>query len=371
MARRRKSKPCSTNMRRRKASIRAAQKCWPISSCNARTAPACCSECGAAKDEDALIQLDAWLCDLKEMRINDGLHVFGHSPDGALRDEMLSAYPLDEQAEVGAKLDACGAGGNGRSGSRPARRLHRSRARPARRGAAARTCCRPGAIFSRSIRAPFPRAPPGTSASVWRRTCSTAICRIMANGRAASCSTCGAAPRCAPAATISRKALRLLGVRPLWDAASTRMSGFEILPLAQLGRPRIDVTLRISGLFRDVFPQQIEAFDAAVRAVARARRASEENPLAGQAEPRRIFGAAPGAYGVDLSAQLAASDWRDRAELAEKYLAASSHAYGAKGDPLAAATGKFRRPGARRRRFRPCAGSGRAGRAERRRLRHA
>jgi cobaltochelatase CobN len=119
------------------------------------------------------------------------------------------------------------------------------------------------------------------------------------------------------------------------------MSGFEILPLARLGRPRIDVTLRISGLFRDVFPQQIEAFDAAVRAVAALDEPSDENPLAGQAEPRRIFGAAPGAYGVDLSAQLAASDWRDRAELAEKYLAASNHAYGAKGDPLAPAPENF------------------------------
>ncbi len=127
----------------------------------------------------------------------------------------------------------------------------------------------------------------------------------------------------------------LLGVRPLWDAASTRMSGYEILPLAQLGRPRVDVTLRISGLFRDVFPQQIEAFDSAVRAVAALDEPSEENPLAGEAEPRRIFGAAPGAYGVDLSGRLAVSDWRDRDELAQTYLAASDHAYGANGDPLA------------------------------------
>ena len=96
MARRRKSKRCSTNMRKRRDWTHVVQRCSPTSFCSAR------------KDEEALVQLDAWLCDLKEMRINDGLHVFGHSPDGALRDEMLSAYSLDEQAEVGAKLDACG-----------------------------------------------------------------------------------------------------------------------------------------------------------------------------------------------------------------------------------------------------------------------
>jgi cobaltochelatase CobN len=133
----------------------------------------------------------------------------------------------------------------------------------------------------------------------------------------------------------------LLGVRPLWDPATTRMSGFEILPLALLGRPRIDVTLRISGLFRDVFPLQIEAFDAAVRSVAALDEAAEDNPLVGEAEPRRIFGAAPGAYGVDLSASLASSNWDDRAELAQKYLAASDCAFGLGGEALAPTPDNF------------------------------
>jgi cobaltochelatase CobN len=119
------------------------------------------------------------------------------------------------------------------------------------------------------------------------------------------------------------------------------MSGYEILPLAMLGRPRVDVTLRISGLFRDVFPQQIEAFDSAVRAVAALDEPSEENPLAGETEPRRIFGAAPGAYGVDLSASLATSNWRDRSELARTYLSASEQAYGALGEALPPSQGDF------------------------------
>ena len=67
------------------------------------------------------------------------------------------------------------------------------------------------------------------------------------------------------------QAFALLGCRPTWDMSSNRVSGFEILPLAMLGRPRVDVTLRISGLFRDVFPSQIALFAAAVRAVAGAR----------------------------------------------------------------------------------------------------
>jgi len=129
------------------------------------------------------------------------------------------------------------------------------------------------------------------------------------------------------------QAFALLGVRPLWDAASTRMSGFEILPLAQLGRPRVDVTLRISGLFRDVFPQQIEAFDSAVRALAQLDESEEDNPLVGARDVSRIFGAAPGAYGVDLTNAFAGAQWRDRAELAQKYLAANAQSYGRGGAP--------------------------------------
>jgi cobaltochelatase CobN len=125
------------------------------------------------------------------------------------------------------------------------------------------------------------------------------------------------------------QAFALLGVRPLWDESTTRMSGFEVLPLAQLGRPRVDVTLRISGLFRDVFPQQIEAFDAAVNAVAARDETPEDNPLAGAKNPGRIFGAADGAYGVDLGA-LATGAWSERSELAQKYLAASAQNFSAR-----------------------------------------
>ena len=98
------------------------------------------------------------------------------------------------------------------------------------------------------------------------------------------------------------QAFALIGCRPTWDAASTRVSGFEVLPLAMLGRPRVDVTLRISGLFRDVFPSQIALFAAAVRAVAALEESADDNPLAGlQGEAWREYSArrpAPMASGL-------------------------------------------------------------------------
>jgi cobaltochelatase CobN len=112
------------------------------------------------------------------------------------------------------------------------------------------------------------------------------------------------------------------------------VNGFEILPLAALGRPRVDVTLRISGLFRDVFPTQIALFAAAVRAVADLDESEDDNLLAAfkGASLDRIFGAAPGAYGVGLGRRIAEGDWRDRDELAGIYLDATSHAYRGEGE---------------------------------------
>jgi cobaltochelatase CobN len=139
------------------------------------------------------------------------------------------------------------------------------------------------------------------------------------------------------------QAFALMGVRPRWDAGSNRVSGFDIMPLAAVGRPRIDVTLRISGLFRDVFPSQITLFDSAVRAVAEQDEAPEDNPLAANVKVgdkgQRIFGAAPGQYGVGVSRLLNSGDWQDRKALGDAYLDATSHAYGvdAEGVPAAPA----------------------------------
>jgi cobaltochelatase CobN len=127
--------------------------------------------------------------------------------------------------------------------------------------------------------------------------------------------------------------LALMGCRPIWDLATGRITGIEVLPPAAIGRPRVDVTWRISGLFRDLFPAQIALIDAAVRAVAAREEAGDENPLAAAwreagrnpAALSRIFGTAPGAYGAgigDIGTE------PDRAAIGAAYLAAASHAYG-------------------------------------------
>ncbi|MDB5394717.1 MAG: Cobaltochelatase subunit CobN [Rhodospirillales bacterium] len=139
------------------------------------------------------------------------------------------------------------------------------------------------------------------------------------------------------------QAFALMGVRPRWDAGSNRVAGFDILPLAAVTRPRVDVTLRISGLFRDVFPSQIALFDAAVRAVAALEESPEDNPLAASVRTSdgdtgmRVFGAAPGQYGVGVSRLLNSGDWKERNALGTAYLDATSHAYGVDAEGVPAA----------------------------------
>jgi cobaltochelatase CobN len=122
------------------------------------------------------------------------------------------------------------------------------------------------------------------------------------------------------------QAMALMGVRPTWDAMSRRVTGFEILPLTILDRPRVDVTLRISGFFRDAFPALIDLFDSAARAV----QALDEPPdmnAAAHAPGPRIYGAKPGAYGAGLQALIDERLWTDRADLAEAYLDWGGYAY--------------------------------------------
>jgi cobaltochelatase CobN len=134
--------------------------------------------------------------------------------------------------------------------------------------------------------------------------------------------------------------LALIGCRPVWDDASRRVTGFEIVPLAELGRPRIDVTLRISGFFRDALPHVIDLMDDAIAAVARLDEPGDSNyvrahALADAAQhgdwrraTTRIFGSKPGAYGAGLLPLIDARNWRDDADLAEVYAVWGGYAYG-------------------------------------------
>jgi cobaltochelatase CobN len=148
------------------------------------------------------------------------------------------------------------------------------------------------------------------------------------------------------------QALALIGARPAWEGASGRVTGFEILPAGILDRPRVDVTLRISGFFRDAFPGLIDLFDSAVRAVAALDEPADVNPLAARVAADRqalasagvapdeaarragyrIFGSPPGAYGAGLQTLIDERIWQSDGDLADAFLDWSQWAYGAGGE---------------------------------------
>ncbi|MGV2919128.1 cobaltochelatase subunit CobN [Streptomyces alfalfae] len=136
------------------------------------------------------------------------------------------------------------------------------------------------------------------------------------------------------------EAMALLGVRPVWDDASRRVTGLEAIPYEELGRPRIDVTLRISGFFRDAFPHTIGLLDDAVRLAASLEEPAEQNHVRAHAQAdlaehgderratTRIFGSRPGTYGAGLLQLIDSRDWRTDADLAEVYTVWGGYAYG-------------------------------------------
>ncbi len=154
------------------------------------------------------------------------------------------------------------------------------------------------------------------------------------------------------------QAFALMGVRPTWDAAGGRVTGYEILPTELLDRPRVDVTLRISGFFRDAFPALIDLFDTAVRAVATLDEPVEMNPIAASYQTEsamlaktgialekaqdiaasRIFGSRPGSYGAGLQAPMDEGQWQHERELAQAYISWSGYRYSAHSDGEAAHT---------------------------------
>ena len=141
----------------------------------------------------------------------------------------------------------------------------------------------------------------------------------------------------------------LMGVTPKWDNYSRRVTGFDIVPLEELGRPRVDVTLRCSGFFRDAFPQQMALIDKAAIAIANLDEPHDQNPIAAHVSKRlselkasgeddsraaarlaslRVFSSKPGAYGAGLQALIDEGIWQDRDDFADSYLAWSSYGYG-------------------------------------------
>ena len=150
--------------------------------------------------------------------------------------------------------------------------------------------------------------------------------------------------------------LALMGVRPKWDSYSRRVTGFDILSLEELGRPRVDVTLRCSGFFRDAFPAQMALIDKAAIAIANLDEPHVQNPMAANVKARldeleaqdiaastaarlaslRVFSSKPGAYGAGLQALIDEGIWEERSDFADSYLTWSSYGYGQGADGLAA-----------------------------------
>ena len=298
---------------------------------------------GDEDDVDTLARLDAYLCDVKELQIRDGLHVFGTAPRHAqaLLDGMCRTLPDTDPAMLAAALQA--------SPAAEARALLDALdgrfIQPGPAGAPTRG--RADVLpTGRNLFSVDPRAIPTRAAVVLAEKAAAALLdrhrqdegdwlrRVVVDLWGSTSLRTGGED--------FALALLLMGVRPTWDAGSGRVSGFEIVPLAVLDRPRVDVTLRISGFFRDAFPAQIALFDQAVGAVAAREEDAAWNPLAvahGEPAPSRIFGPPPGTYGTGLEDQLARGNWERRDELGRAYLDGSGWGYGGASDGASDAAG--------------------------------
>ncbi|UWG98479.1 cobaltochelatase subunit CobN [Dehalobacter sp. DCM] len=144
--------------------------------------------------------------------------------------------------------------------------------------------------------------------------------------------------------------LYLMGIKPVWEERSGRVKGLQLMSLEELGHPRIDVTLRISGLFRDAFPNIVSLLDEAVEMAAGTEEKDEDNYLAKHVRQEieeymqagmdretaaeyagfRIFGCRPGAYGAGVSNVIEAKNWQDEKDLGEVYVTWGGYAYGRK-----------------------------------------
>lgn len=370
-----------------------------------------------ADDADALTQIDAYLCELKESQIRDGLHVFGTSPTDTLERDLLLALvrtpradgeggnasllraladdlglgfdPLDcEMSDpwTGPKPDALQTRDDPwRSHGDTIERLEDASAALVSGSACPQDWTRTQAVLAQvettlrpalqscgpnetqglltalagNFVAPAPSGAPTrgrpdvlptgrnffsvdsravptpTAWSLGWKSANLLIERHLQDHgdwpRAMLITAWGTANMRTGGDDVAQ-ALALMGAKPQWDSANRRVTGFEILPLSILDRPRVDVTLRVSGFFRDAFPHQMDLVDSAARAIMELDEPADMNPAAMRAKSEgitpRIFGAKPGAYGAGLQALIDERIWNDRADFADAYLTWGSYAYG-------------------------------------------
>ncbi|WP_371154915.1 cobaltochelatase subunit CobN [Jannaschia sp. 2305UL9-9] len=367
-------------------------------------------DAGFSGDDGDLAKLDAYLCDLKEAQIRDGLHIFGQSPVGRLETDLLQALlrlprgdrasltraiaddldlgfdPLDCDMAVpweGPRPDVLSGEAPWRSFGDTVERIEDYAARLLRAEADApgsateQVLCEAKTLratlrrcgpdegeglltaLSGQFVAPAPSGAPTRgrpdvlptgrnfysvdsravpTPTAWKlgwKSANLLIERHLQDHgdwpRAMLVTAWGTANMRTGGDDIAQ-ALALMGVKPRWDTANRRVVGFEIIPATALGRPRVDVTLRVSGFFRDAFPQQMALVDGAARAVQALDEADEDNPAAARFRAgegaARVYGSKPGAYGAGLQAMIDERLWTDAADLGRAYVEWGGYAYG-------------------------------------------
>ncbi|MEB8386696.1 cobaltochelatase subunit CobN [Rhodobacteraceae bacterium KMM 6894] len=264
---------------------------------------------GASCSAEAISRIDRFVCDIKESQFGEGLHIWGRQPLGETPFGASGSVEGERQALLDA-LDgrriAAGPSGSPYRGRRDVLPTGRNLFTTDPRAVPTRAAHAQGVRLSQELirrhlqdEGDWPR---GLIVDLW----GSATMRTAGEDFA--------------------MALDLLGVRPVWDAGSERVSGIEVVPLSEMDRPRIDVTLRVSGLFRDVFPTLSALFAQAVRALAARDEAADWNPYVGRADLARVYGPAPGEFGLAMGTAL--EDYTDagRRKAGEAWLKASSWA---------------------------------------------
>ncbi len=258
---------------------------------------------------EAITRIDRFVCDIKESQFGDGLHVFGRVPDVTGNfDPAPSAHAertalLDALAGKRIEAGPSGSPYRGRSDVLPTgRNLYTTDPRSVPTRAAYTQGVKLAEELVRRHLQEEGDYPKGLIVDLW----GSATMRTAGEEFA--------------------MALHLLGVKPVWDKGSERVSGIEVLPITDLSRPRLDVTLRVSGLFRDVFPTLSALYGQTVRALSERDEAPDWNPYAGQAPAVRVFGPAPGSYGVNMTQLSEIYTDEARAQAGEAWLQASSFA---------------------------------------------
>ncbi|WP_170428778.1 cobaltochelatase subunit CobN [Ruegeria arenilitoris] len=258
---------------------------------------------------EAITRIDRFVCDIKESQFGDGLHIFGRVPEVTGNFDPAPSAHAERQgllaALAGKRIEAGPSGSpyRGRSDVLPTgRNLYTTDPRSVPTRAAYTQGVKLAEELVRRHLQEEGDYPKGLIVDLW----GSATMRTAGEEFA--------------------MALHLLGVKPVWDKGSERVSGIEVLPITDLSRPRLDVTLRVSGLFRDVFPTLSALFGQAVRALADRDEAPDWNPYAGQAPAARVYGPAPGSYGLNMTHLSETYTDEARAQAGEAWLEASSFA---------------------------------------------